>query len=649
MAHDEMSNSDGIVYNAVDAGVEEEIYACLNLAKPRSFFLYAGAGSGKTRSLVNALKKIQIDSRKQLLLAGRGVAVITYTNNACDEIKSRLDFDPLVEVATIHSFSWSLINGHHGDIRKWLRENIKQKLIELEAAATKGRAGTKAALDRERSIASSQMRLDRLDSIKRFFYNPTGDNRTRDSLSHSEVIGITADFLKGKPLFQNILVSKYPILLIDESQDTNKNLMDAFLAVQQAQKVRFCLGLFGDTMQRIYADGKVGLDKAIPGDWATPVKKLNYRCPQRVIQLINRIRSAVDGQTQEGPSDNTNGFVRLFIVPNNMMNVADVEAQITNKMAEVTDDAGWSQGEFKTLILEHHMAARRLGFEAMFAPLYAVERLRTSLLNGSLSSLRLFSEEVLPIVKFYRNKDALRVAEIARKHSPLLRPDALSTSGSNQLVQLQKTKAAVAELAKLWNNDTSPSFQQVLDTLVTTRLFEIPDALAIFVSQAEENATGDKKAEGIVTEVGEDNVEEESSEVDLELEGWRKFLETPFDQIKAYADYVAGTSPFGTHQGVKGLEFARVKVVVSDEEARGFLFSFEKLFGAKAKSAADIKNEQAGDETTIDRTRRLFYVTCSRAMESLAIIVYSENIEGVRDWVVNEGWFTADEVELLKD
>lgn len=643
-----MSSSDGIDNNTVDASVEQEIYACLNLAKPRSFFLYAGAGSGKTRSLVNALKKIQRDSRKQLLRSGRAVAVITYTNNACDEIKSRLDFDPLVEVSTIHSMAWSLIGDYQGDIRKWLRENIKIKLVELEEAATKGRPGTKAALDRERSIASSQRRLVRLDSIKRFIYSPTGDNRTRGSLSHSEVIGITADFLKEKPLLQNVLVSKYPILFIDESQDTNRNLMDAFLAVQQSYKDRFCLGLFGDTMQRIYSDGKVGLSKAIPEDWATPVKKLNYRCPHRVIQLINSIRSAADGQIQQGPSNNAKGFVRLFVVPNNMMTVSDIEAQFANKMSVVTGDAGWSKGEFKTLILEHHMAARRAGFDAMFAPLYGVERLRTSLLNGSLSSLRLFSEEVLPIVESFRSGNSLRVAELARKYSPLLRPDALSGAGSNQLIQLQKTKAAVAELAKLWENDASPSFQQVLDTLVVTNLFEIPDSLAIFVSQADESASGTIPAEGATTDTAEEDVEEEeSSDVDMELEGWRKFLDTPFDQIKAYANYVAGTSPFGTHQGVKGLEFPRVKVVVSDEEARGFLFSFEKLFGAKAKSAADIKNEAAGDETTIDRTRRLFYVTCSRAMKSLAIIAYSENVEAVRDRVVSEGWFTAEEVDVF--
>lgn len=641
-----MSITDELDDYALDTSVDEEIFACLNPEKPKSFFLYAGAGSGKTRSLVNALQKIQANMREQFLLAGRGVAVITYTNNACNEIKRRIDFDPLVNVSTIHSLAWSLISNFHGDIREWLRENIRQTIIELEEAAAKGKPGTKSAQDRQRSIANSSKRLARLDSIKRFVYSPTSDNRTRDSLSHSEVIGITSDFLKVKPVLQNILVSKYPILFIDESQDTNKNLMDAFLAVQQAHAERFCLGLFGDTMQRIYADGKVGLEKVIPADWATPVKKLNYRCPQRVIQLINRIRSDADGQVQQGRNGCPQGDVRFFILPNSMMASANVEEQFAIKMTEVSGDAGWLKGEFKTLILEHHMAARRLGFEAMFAPLYEVDRLRTSLLDGSLSTLHVFSEEVLPLVEAYRSGKDFKIAEIARKYSPLLRPEALSSAGSDQLIQLQKTKAAVVELAKLWE-DNEPTFQQVLDILAATKLFPIPEALNIFVSQADMDKTGDIPAE--VVAVGDEGDEDELSKVDIELQGWRKFLETPFDQIKAYADYVAGTSPFGTHQGVKGLEFPRVKIVVSDEEARGFLFSYEKLFGAKAKSTADIKNEEAGNETTIDRTRRLFYVTCSRAMESLAIVAYSEQPDTVRARVVNEGWFAPEEVEVLKD
>ncbi len=43
-----MSDAD----NIHDSAADEKILSCLDIAKPRSFFLYAGAGSGKTRSLV---------------------------------------------------------------------------------------------------------------------------------------------------------------------------------------------------------------------------------------------------------------------------------------------------------------------------------------------------------------------------------------------------------------------------------------------------------------------------------------------------------------------------------------------------------------------------------------------------------------------
>ena len=55
---------------------------------------------------------------------------------------------------------------------------------------------------------------------------------------------------------QSILVNQYPFLLVDESQDTNKRIVDALLAVQAANVGRFSLGFIGDTMQRIYNDGK---------------------------------------------------------------------------------------------------------------------------------------------------------------------------------------------------------------------------------------------------------------------------------------------------------------------------------------------------------------------------------------------------------
>lgn len=52
----------------------------------------------------------------------------------------------------------------------------------------------------------------------------------------------------------------------------------------------------------------------------------------------------------------------------------------------------------------------------------------------------------------------------------------------------------------------------------------------------------------------------------------REVLGAPFSQIEHYIDYVGDTGAFDTHQGVKGLDFERVLVVLDDSDARGFLF-----------------------------------------------------------------------------
>ena len=90
-------------------------------------------------------------------------------------------------------------------------------------------------------------------------------------------------------------------------------------------------------------------------------------------------------------------------------------------------------------------------------------------------------------------------------------------------------------------------------------------------------------------------------------------------------------------------------VVLDDDEARGFLFSYEKLFGAKSRTTTDIKNESEGKETSIDRTRRLFYVTCSRAEKSLAIVAYTKNPEAVKNFAIQQDWFSKNEVIMEND
>lgn len=635
------------VDNQFDAEADATITECLDLSQPRSFFLYAGAGSGKTRSLVNAVRKmIDGEHGRQLTLTGKKIGVITYTNAACDEIKQRLEFDPRVEVMTIHAFSWSLIDGFNADIRQWVAKNLEEEIDEMEEQQKKGRPNTKASVERLRSMESKRRRLASLDSIVKFIYSPTSDNSTRDSLNHAEVIAMTAAFLTNKPGLRRMLVSRCPVLLIDESQDTNKALMDAFLHLEEEFYGRFSLGLFGDMMQRIYSDGKDRLDKAIPARWAKPRKRMNHRCPSRVIEVINRIRHDVDGEEQVPRSDAEKGVVRVFIAPQGGVDPFAIEAAVRQRMATIAGDPAWERFDLvKTLALEHLMSARRFGFVEFFEPLWRIDDLRTSLLQGSGAGLGFFVRDVLPLVKALRAKDRFGATAIIKASSPLLDRTALQEAGANQIAQLGKAKAACDGLLALITEQPEVNAQTVLEFVAQAGLFTIPDTLAPFVPGDSEAAVAhDNAGQGDQVDGAEDQETEDTSPA---LSAWSKALEAPLSQIERYDLYVRGQSQFGTHQGVKGLEFPRVLVVINDDEARGFLFAYDKFFGAKEKSKADHENEAAGRETSSDRTRRLFYVTCSRAEQSLAIVYYSPDPGVACNAILQYGWFEQDEVEVI--
>nr|WP_301334209.1 UvrD-helicase domain-containing protein [Solimonas sp. SE-A11] len=600
------------------------------MEKPTSFFLFAGAGSGKTRSLVNALKYLAKTYRDTLRLRGRQVAVITYTNAACDEIKRRTEYDPLFVVSTIHSFAWSQIQGFNADIRVWLKDNLQREIADIQAEEEKGRPGTKASAARQAQIESKKHRLDRLTDIKTFTYNPNGDNRERNALNHSEVIRIFSAFLFAKPLMQRMFVEKFPFLLIDESQDTSRVLIDALFVVQNAHAERFCLGLIGDTMQRIYPDGKERIESSIPQSWATPEKKLNHRCPHRIVRLINQIRGAADNHKQEPRDDRPEGWVRLFVFPVDTPDKPALEKGVRDYMAGLTSDQGWTDaGECKILTLEHHMAARRMGFLQMFEALASVDDYRTSFLDGSFAPTRFFTHYVLPLVTAQQKGDKFAATKLVRESSPLLSRENLK-GNEKPVSQLRAAQAAIDGLMALWANG-EPTCAEIAANIAESNLFAIPDRLKAALAAQQ---VGPAELPG----------DEEADPVSDQIAALITFLDCTFSEIAPYATYVAREAPFDTHQGVKGLEFERVMVLMDDGEARGFLFGYDKLLGAKTPTAADIRNAQEGKETSVDRTRRLFYVTCSRARSSLALVAYSPDPAAVRAHVIENEWFAADEV-----
>jgi DNA helicase-2/ATP-dependent DNA helicase PcrA len=91
--------------------------------------------------------------------------------------------------------------------------------------------------------------------------------------------------------------------LIDESQDTNRELMEAFLFVQYKHTDEFSLGLLGDTKQRIYGGGKedLGTTNWSAMGFATPAKPINHRSGSRIIEFANRIGNKIDQTPTQTP------------------------------------------------------------------------------------------------------------------------------------------------------------------------------------------------------------------------------------------------------------------------------------------------------------------------------------------------------------
>ena len=610
--------------NNIDAQVDETLIKCIFSTPRKSFFLFAGAGSGKTYSLVLLLKKIHNSIGKDLLLQGKNVAVITFTNAATDEIINRLDYSPIFHISTIHSFVWEVIKYYQSDIKRLYCSYIEEdlKALEKKIKETKNKT-TKTYLSSIEKLECQKERLAKAQTIEKFVYNPNGSNPEYNALKHAEVIRISARMIIESRMLQRIIAQRYPILLIDESQDTKKELVDVFFEIQRNFADIFTLGLLGDQKQRIYADGKENIEDSIPTEWEKPVKRMNYRCAKRIIQLANDIGKDIDVNAEQRPREDANdGFVRLFIIQQrDGLNKDEIEQNVMRIMSEQTRDEKWAaiDADVKVLTLEHMMAARRLGFSSFFAPLYKVSKYQMTFLQGTVSEIEFFTKEVLPIAESIK-EDGRIALEILKKHSPLLS----GQDTKNPYELYLKCREETIKVANLVNENET--IRVVVDEIIKSQLLIVPDVV--------------KQAYMLNPSDIEDIVEED-------IRAWVEVMDLPINMVRSYDDYVNHRSQFDTHQGVKGLEFDRVMVIIDDSEIRGFLFSYDKLFGVKDLSDADLKNKENGKETSIERTQRLFYVTCTRAKNSLAVVMYTNNSMGVKTEIIRKGWFEDSEIIVM--
>src|SRR5690606_17457640 len=214
-------------------GAFEEIVSCIESSE--SYVVEAGAGSGKTYSLIQTLRYLIENQGSKLETSKQKIICITYTNVAKNEIIKRIEYNELVDVFTIHEFLWQSI--------KQYQKQLKIELCKLNEARL---ANDKANGKDSKYYENLSSRIGNNEAV---FYN---DSSFRDfengELHHDDVIDLAKLIFENYSLITSIIFQKFPYIFIDEYQDTSvgttKLLIDDLLT---SNKGKIVLGFYGDS------------------------------------------------------------------------------------------------------------------------------------------------------------------------------------------------------------------------------------------------------------------------------------------------------------------------------------------------------------------------------------------------------------------
>jgi len=615
-----------------DTPADIELRDYLDQPQQRCFVMVAGAGSGKTTSLVKALAHLSATRADDLRKRGQKIACITYTEIAAREIWEDVGNNPLFHVSTIHSFLWTVIHPFQNDMRGWIQARLQEKIAEAQAKLDnpKTRANTKAKA--ERDIERYQHQHDTASGIESFRYGTSSDY-ANGILGHADILKIGSTFIGGYPLLRKLISKRFPVIFVDESQDTNPELVIALKEVVREVGAEFCLGFFGDAMQKIYTTGAGPI--ALEQGWAEIRKPENFRCPTRVLDVINRLRAEGDGLEQtrgrtivrDGVEVPVEGTARVFILPADERRTERV-AQVRHWLATANGDPLWEDdgrdADVRVLVLVHKMAAQRLGFPNVFRALNdgAPPGLKDGLRDGTTWVARPFLSILLPLVTAERDGDKFEVISAMRKHCPLLHKDRLRDLEVPQL--LETLNGDLGRLTAMFADGSGATIKDVLAFVRDRGIATIDERFIPYLDTTDAAGGAD-----------EDNAEARSIVA---------FLSCAATELWGYKKYVDDESPFSTQQGVKGAEFNRVLVILDDEEGDYNLFSYGKYFGLTALSETDQKNIDQGADSVVDRTRRLFYVCCSRAEGDLAVILFVPDVAAACAALEAKAYFRPEDV-----
>ncbi len=557
------------------------MYACLEAGE--SFRLEAGAGAGKTYSLVKALRFLIDRNQKIFLRRSQQIACITYTNVAKDEIEARIDRNPLVFCDTNHAFCWSLISG----FQRQLRTTIETMPVWEEKIQEAGGLGDRPV---EYSLGHRSIRDSHI------------------SLHHDDVLPLTISLMEN-PKFRRLMSDRFPIILIDEYQDTDAKWVEAIKSHFLGQSGSPLFGFFGDHWQKIYGDGCGKLENPAVTEIG---KEANFRSVSTVVDCLNRMRPELP-QCVEDPQ--AVGQVRIFHT-NNWQGQrqsgshwtgdlpSGVGHEILDRVKEALSNDGWdfSPSHTKILMLTHRLLANEQGY----ASLPSVFRFPESFTKKEHRHIAFFVDVLDPACDAFAERKFGSMFEALGGKVPSIRRHADKKSWSDAMTKLIELRETA-------------TVGQIVDHLRSNRKPRLPDSIEDRERELQEFDRND------------------GAEMPLVLSELEKLRLVPYSEIRALRKYLDGHSPFETKHGVKGAEFENVLVIIG----RGWnQYNFGEMLDL-ANAAAIPPARLAAFE----RNRNLFYVVCSRAKRRLALLFTQQLSNSAISTL--ENWFGTNTIESL--
>lgn len=584
--------------------------------------MIAGAGSGKTTSLVDALAEIRSTAGFSLRQNGQRVACITFTKRAVSVIQQRLGFDDLYMVSTLHSFLWAEIGRFQRDIREALEHHRLPARIAKAAQDDTGKP-TKTARKAREEVVRLENELAGLPSVAKFVYEDIAFSDYRNGrLSHDDVIEIAGYFFRERQNFRRLIGMRYPFIFVDEAQDTFVPIVEGLNRTCASPSLPL-VGYFGDPWQQIY-EGRAG-NFAPPEGGAVITKVENFRCSPQVIEFLNAFRTDVK-QYAAGSNAKVEGSVELRLVqaetPEGRRNRYS-EEQLDRSLAamdQAVDAWGWAgRSDVVQLFLVRQMIARRLkfsGLQQLFTGRYASQRAQDEYESGSHYLLKPFIEVICPLVRASRDDRGREIVDILRRHSTTYDPH--GSNASRKLKQMvDKSRTQMERLIEVWDNGTN---RDILEYCVDSGLLRQSDRLAEQLARSP-------------------HTEEYDDDVHSETKGeWLadSFFSHTSTELFAYHDFISEHTPYSTQHGVKGEEYPNVLVVFDDIEAGWNQYSFSKLLTPRVAGAPT--------EGQLERGRKLAYVCFSRAEKHLKVLFFTPSPEATRDEMIERGLLKEDQI-----